>query len=57
MGGTSSVFEYLKGSYRGGRRLSGHKKTRGNRYVLHLERFHLSIRQTFFTVRTFNGTT
>lgn len=46
------VFQYLKGSYReeGGSLFtrSHTEKTRGNRYKLYQERFHLNIRNKFF---------
>ncbi|GAB0182117.1 hypothetical protein GRJ2_000677000 [Grus japonensis] len=51
-----TVFQYLKGNYKedGGSLFmrSYMEKTRGNRYKLHWERFHLDIRKKFFTVRT-----
>jgi len=30
------------------------EKARGNRYKLHWERFHLSVKKKFFTLRTIN---
>ncbi|KAK4829880.1 hypothetical protein QYF61_007272 [Mycteria americana] len=53
-----TVFQYLKGSYKEDRGFlftrSHMEKTRGNRYKLHQERFHLDRRKKFFTLRTIN---
>jgi len=53
-----SVFQYLQGSYkenRGSPLTRSHTKmTKGNRYNLQQERFHLKIRKKFFTTRTIN---
>lgn len=52
------VYQYLKGSYReeGGPLFtrSHTEKTKDNRYKLYQERFHLNIRNNFFTVATNN---
>ncbi|KAK4825512.1 hypothetical protein QYF61_000025 [Mycteria americana] len=54
----STVFQYLKGSYRedgGCLFIRSHmKKTKENGYKLHQGRFHLDIRKKFFTVRVIN---